>query len=94
MQDGSLAYLQYEFRENAVALTHTEVPPQIAGRGLAGALTKAALEYAEGAELPVIPECGFVVAYIKRNPQYLNIVDATHRSSLEAHPNKEGELAA
>jgi predicted GNAT family acetyltransferase len=93
---GQAAYLEYERRGNALALTHTVVPEQMRGRGVGNALVKAALEFAQGAETPVIPECEFVVAYLKRNPQYLDIVEATHRSVLEAHQigKNEGGMAA
>lgn len=65
--DGHLAILEYALEEGAIALVHTEVPPQLEGRGLGSKLVKAALDYAEGQGLKVIPQCPFVASYIERH---------------------------
>ncbi|HWR16608.1 MAG TPA: GNAT family N-acetyltransferase [Terriglobales bacterium] len=94
--NGELATLDYEQRGNSIALTHTKVPRKAWNMGIGSALARAALEYAQGAATPVIPECEFVVTFLKRNPKYLNIVDSEHRRAIEAHQRKqtEGGMAA
>src|SRR5262245_5698065 len=44
--DGSLAELVYELHADRLRLIHTEVPPELEGRGLGGQLVTAAIEYA------------------------------------------------
>ena len=71
---GVLAVLQYEQTGERLALTHTEVAPELEGRGLAGKLARAALEHARGQGLKVVPACSFVAAYIRRHPEYKPLV--------------------
>jgi predicted GNAT family acetyltransferase len=72
--DGSLAVAAYELREGEIIFTHTEVPPEIGGRGVAQQLVKTALEHARSNDLRVVPLCQYVESYIKRNPQYADLV--------------------
>ena len=65
---GEIAFLRYERRGGAFVLVHTEVPPSLRGRGLAGALAKAGLEAARASGLRVVVLCPFVRAYLKKHP--------------------------
>lgn len=57
-------------REGAVlVLPHTEVPPALEGRGLAGALVAATLAWARSEGLRVRPVCSYVAAYMRRHPE-------------------------
>ena len=67
--DGVEAVLEYARRPGVIALTHTEVPPAIGGRGVAAALVARALEFARAEDLKVIPECSYVATYFRRHPQ-------------------------
>ncbi|HEY7849514.1 MAG TPA: GNAT family N-acetyltransferase, partial [Ktedonobacterales bacterium] len=44
--DGSLAFLTYEQAGDTITYFHTEVPPALSGRGVGGALARAALDEA------------------------------------------------
>jgi predicted GNAT family acetyltransferase len=79
---GSLAVLEYEEEDGRITLVHTEVPPPLEGKGIAGRLAAAALDSARDRNLRVIPVCDFVSAYIKRHPEYLQVVDPGHRARL------------
>lgn len=72
----AVAVLEYELSDGEIALTHTEVAPELEGRGLAGKLARAALEYARERGLKVVPLCGYVEAYIRRHPEYAPLVRA------------------
>lgn len=73
--DGQLAKLDYmESGGGTITMTHVGVPPEFRGHGLAAIITKAALEYAKSKSLRVIPMCPYVAAYIKRNPQYAELI--------------------
>lgn len=66
-----LAQLQYRYRDDgALILVHTEVPSAIEGRGYASQLAKTALDYARAGSLRVVAQCPFVRAYMKRHPEY------------------------
>jgi hypothetical protein len=66
--DDDLAILQYRRRDNEIVFTHTEVPRAFRGRGLASALTNAALTKAHAEGLRIVALCPFVKAYLKKHP--------------------------
>ena len=59
---------------NVVAFLHTEVDPSKQRRGLGGLLVGEALDDARGRGLHVVPVCPFVVEYVKRHPEYADLV--------------------
>ena len=65
--DGSTAFLTYERSGGTVAMTHTIVPREIEGRGIAGELTRTAVEWARGEGLTVDPQCSYVRSWLARN---------------------------
>jgi hypothetical protein len=73
---GAIAFLTYRMRGDAVEYLHSETPPDLRGRGLAGALAKFALERDKAAGRKVIPTCPFVKTYIDRHPEYAALVAA------------------
>jgi predicted GNAT family acetyltransferase len=69
--EGKTAYVAYDLEEpNRIVFTHTIVPDELSGRGIAGELVKHALDYAKEKNLTVVPQCAYVAAYIKRHPEY------------------------
>jgi predicted GNAT family acetyltransferase len=73
--DGRSARVEYHLRDQqTIVFTHTEVPAELQGRGLAPKLAKAALDHARAANLKVIPICPFVAGYIDRHPEYGDLV--------------------
>ena len=68
--DGVQGELDYLLGEHAITITHTGVPPAIGGRGVAGALVHAAVEFARGAGLKVVPACAYAEAWIRRHREY------------------------
>lgn len=74
--DGKVAgFADYRSEPGIITFPHTEVDPAYQGQGLAGMLAKAALDDARQQELSVVPLCSFFVTYIKRHPEYANLVD-------------------
>ena len=71
--DGVEAELEYLLGEHAITITHTGVPPAIAGRGVAGALVHAAVEFARGAGLKVVPACSYAEAWMRRHREYADL---------------------
>ena len=60
---------RYQRLGNTLHLVHTEVAPALEGRGIAGALVEAMLDYAAANGFKVIPQCSFVRAWMRRHPE-------------------------
>ena len=72
--EGELASLEYRLYEGMIMLMHTEVPAALGGRGIGSALAEYALNYARANHLPVKVYCPFVATYVKRHPEYQDII--------------------
>lgn len=73
--DGEVAKIDYMKTPNGeVALTHTEVPRNLQGQGIGQALVESVLTHIEDEGLKVVPLCGFVIGYIRKNPQWKRVV--------------------
>lgn len=68
--DGHEGFVEYERDGDVLVITHTVVPPEIGGRGIAGQLVKTALEHARAEGLKVLPRCPYTDAYMRRHPEY------------------------
>ena len=72
---GEIAYLDFEVDEGGwMTLWHTEVPPSLRQRGIAGTLAKTALEYARDKNLKVDVVCPSVADFILKNPEFKVLV--------------------
>lgn len=71
--DGVEARLDYVPREGRIAITHTWVPQQIGGRGIAGDLVRAAVEHARATGRKVEPVCSYAAAWLERHPEYADL---------------------
>lgn len=80
--DGSMAVAEYRVGEGTIAFTHTEVPPEHGGKGIATTLIRLALEWARERGLKVAPICPFVAAYIKDHPDEQDLLDPVWREKL------------
>lgn len=72
--DGHLSVADYRLRGTEMIMTHTFVPPELRGRGIAEKLVRVALEHARSERLRVVPACSYVDAFIKRHPEYHPLV--------------------
>jgi uncharacterized protein len=82
--DGELAgFLVYRSKKGLLALIHTEVEDRFEGRGLGGRLARFALDRAREEGLAVLPFCPFVNAWIKRHPEYTDLVPAAYRANFD-----------
>jgi uncharacterized protein len=73
--DGYEAELIYRQQGARLIIDHTGVPEAIGGRGVAGELVKAALDYARAQGLRVVPACSYSAAYVQHHPEYADLVD-------------------
>ena len=72
--DGEKAFLEYRHYKDDVALMHTFVPESLNGKGLASVLAHHALEWIKLKNKKAKVYCHFVAAYLKRHPEYNNLV--------------------
>jgi len=72
--NGGLAVLDYRIEGDTVFLLHVEVPSAEQGRGIAGKLSHAALDFARDKGLKVVPRCRFIATYMRRHPELLRSV--------------------
>jgi predicted GNAT family acetyltransferase len=73
-REGHEAFVEYEREGEDLVITHTVVPPEIGGRGIAGELVKAALQYARDEGLKVLPRCSYAEAYMRRHAEYNDLL--------------------
>ncbi|PRY10009.1 hypothetical protein CLV24_11677 [Pontibacter ummariensis] len=69
------AELTYTYPESGVMdFDHTFVPEGERNKGYADELVKTGLDYARSQNYQIVPSCPVVSAYIKRHPEYKDIV--------------------
>ncbi len=77
MVEGKLAVAEYQHAGRRLCFTHTFVPPEARGRGIAEALVRFALEDARAHGLRVVPACSYVARFIQQNREFADLVDPT-----------------
>lgn len=74
-----VAFINYRITGDAIVMAHTEVPQELEGQGVGSALVQGALDLARQRHQHVVPSCPFVSAYIRRHPDYLDLVSEEDR---------------
>lgn len=69
-REGDTAVVEYVLDDRLLTITHTLVPPPMEGQGIAGALVRAALEYARAEGFQVRPACSYADAWMRRHPEF------------------------
>lgn len=69
-----VAVADYELVDGRQVFTHTFVPSELRGRGLAEALVRRALADARTAGRKVVPACSYVAAFIDRHPEFQDLL--------------------
>jgi len=74
--EGHLAATYYEIADGVITFVHTEVPPELGGKGIGSKLIKGALDQVKSDGFKVIAQCPFVKAFIGKNPAYQDLLKA------------------
>ena len=74
--EGHIAATYYEIAGGVITFVHTEVPPELGGKGIGSTLIKGALDQVRTAGLKVIAQCPFVKGYIDKHPEYADLLKA------------------
>jgi predicted GNAT family acetyltransferase len=72
--DGGEALAFYRLADGVMTFTHTEVPAPLRGRGLGSQMMRAVLQDVRAQGLKVVPRCPFVADYIRRNPEFTDLL--------------------
>ena len=72
--DGHIAATYYEIAGGVITFIHTEVPPELGGKGIGSKLIEGALDQVRTDGLKVIAQCPFVRAYIEKHPEYADLL--------------------
>jgi uncharacterized protein len=71
--DGFDCELDYSLQGKVMTITHTGVPPEVGGRGIASELVLAAYEVARQNGWKVVPACSYARAWSQRHPEYADL---------------------
>jgi hypothetical protein len=74
MIDGLLAHADYVREGDQMVCTHTFVPPELRGRGLAEHLVRAALAEARQRGWRVVPACSYVATFMERHREFADLL--------------------
>jgi len=72
--DGAVSHADYVLEGERMVLTHTYVPPELRGRGLAEGVVRAALNEARRRGWRVVPACSYVAVFIERNREFRDLL--------------------
>jgi uncharacterized protein len=70
-------FILYRLHPGRMTLIHTEVAPALEGKGIASQLVKGALDDIRRRGLTIVPICPFVRGYLRRHPEYTDLVART-----------------
>jgi predicted GNAT family acetyltransferase len=76
---GATAVIVYRRQPGTIIFVHTEVPPAMEGQGIAAKLAAAGLEFARAQGLKVVPLCPYVIRYLAKHQEYIDLVHEHHR---------------
>jgi predicted GNAT family acetyltransferase len=72
--ENKLALIEYIRAEDKMYLTHTEVPSELEGKGIASSMAKQVLQQIKDEDLKLVPLCPFIASYVKRHPEWKEIL--------------------
>ena len=76
------AYAEYNLLKTGMLFTHTEVLPAFEGRGVGSAIARYALDEVRRRSLLAIPVCQFIAGFLRKNPEYQDLVSPESRRAF------------
>ena len=72
--EGHIAATYYKVEGKIITFIHTEVPPELGGKGIGSKLIRGALDQVRADGFRVIAQCPFVEAFIEKNADYQDLL--------------------
>lgn len=69
-----LCFIDYRLEGEDLTLPHVGVAQALEGRGIAGELTRTALDWARAQNYRVIPVCPYVQTWLRKHPDYQDLL--------------------
>ena len=83
-EEGHSAWLGYRLEPGRLVIVHTEVPEELAGKGVGGQLVAAAVARANDEHLTVVPWCPFARRWLEQHHE----VAATTTIDWDSRPTR------
>lgn len=81
--DQQVGFADYDrIGASSVLIKHTEIDPAHEGKGYASALVRFMLDDLRSQAKSVIPICPYTAAFIRKHPEYLDVVREDYRANL------------
>jgi len=78
-----LGFAEYDpVGDLSILIKHTEVQPEFEGKGYASELVRRVLEDARQQGKTVLPICPYTMNFIRRHPEYLEVVRPDMRAAI------------
>jgi uncharacterized protein len=71
-----VAIADFTVQGDRVIFPHTEVLPELRGRGLGAVLVRGALDDVRASGRTIVPLCWFVAEFVDRHPEYQDLLTA------------------
>ncbi len=81
-----IGFVDYYVFDEVCMIMHTEVLPELAGRGLGSLLAGKAMEHVGEMGKTIVPICGFIAHYLRKNPQHHALVTPESRRIFNIGP--------
>jgi predicted GNAT family acetyltransferase len=75
--EGHIAATYYQIADGVITFVHTEVPPELGGKGIGSKLIGGALDQVRSEGLKVVAQCPFVKAYIDKHGEYGDLLKSS-----------------
>ena len=72
--DGHIAATYYAIDGGVITFIHTEVPPELGGKGIGSRLIQGALDQVRADGLKVIAQCPFIRGFIDKHAEFHDLV--------------------
>src|SRR5258708_21482319 len=88
--DGTIAFVTYRKSPGAITLVHTEVPPELGGRGVGSKLGRATLDAVRAQGRNSSVECDFIRNYMTKHAEYNDLLADGEAAKTDAATHKAG----
>lgn len=79
-REGKTSFVDYILnKQDVIFLTHTEVPKELEGQGIASELMEGVFQILSARELSLVPIYPFVKSWLSRNPEWKRLLHENHR---------------